>query len=45
MLAKHHAMTAGEKVSRWPSADRRMEEDSDIIGSISSSEEHGMYIN
>jgi hypothetical protein len=45
MLARHHAMTAGEKVSRWLSGDRRVEEDSDVIGSISSSEEHGMYIN
>jgi hypothetical protein len=34
MLARHHAMTAGEKVRRWPSGDRRVEEDSDVIGSI-----------
>ena len=33
MLARHHAMTAGEKVSRWLSGDRRVEEDSDVIGS------------
>ena len=44
-------MTAGEKVSSWQSGNEGpakniiVEEDSDVIGSISSSEEHGMYIN